>query len=802
MLSRSNAIEELHKIGLNIIPLQPKSKVPLVSWKEYQDKQFTDDIYIDCNLAVICGKTSGNLVVIDIDKKLPDYIDGVLNGALEKTLVVETGKGYHIYLRCDKLPNTLRLSNKDLHVDVQSQGTFVVGPTSIHPDTGKEYKIISKTNDIYKVDFKKISLNLEFLKFKVEKPRATLDGVQHGGRNDAMFKLSCKLLSEYDVDTSRALVQTVNEKNTPPLPDIELETLFNSALTYSKNNDEVIITSIQNLNPNMYGKSIKFDCIIMAIGPRKAFIKEATYICPKCTKTKDIKCDDRRNIDSPKCTTRGCSQEKLKIVSDTVVTEYIQNCMLQEPLDQAKNSSPVIFNAKLIGGHVGEAFISQKKKIIGIFNVDIDEKKAEKDIYIDIVNMESLDDTKLCMPSDADINMLREASKKHGWMDKLCKSFAPTIYGYRDIKESLLLTLVSSHEITHEKRGWVNMFMVGDPSMAKSKLLEFAFKVTPKSIYTSGKGTSAAGLTIGMVKQSDGTSVMMAGVYPTVHKGFACLDEFDKMSKDDRSSMHEVMEQGNVSRALAGATITLPAMVSTIAAANPRYGSYDLSLSLKDNLYLPSTILTRFDIIWLLRDKVDSLLDTKKASHILKYFEEGNVSDDVYLDEKNLSAYLNYARQLRPKLTKGAGRKLMNIYNKLREASQKQDGLPVSMRQFESLIRLTLNHAKLYFKNVADEEDVDEIIRLMRESYASMGVKVEISGNTILFSQEKKSKDQKFIHAFKACKDEAGLVSMRKLKDYLAEADDWAPEDVEKTFWKFKGAGNIIDQANSLYKWV
>jgi len=451
---------------------------------------------------------------------------------------------------------------------------------------------------------------------------------------------------------------------------------------------------------------------------------------------------------------------------------------------------------------VGEAFISQKKRITGIFRTDIHDKEMEKDIYIDILSMKDLDDNKLCVPTESEIKSYKEASKKGDFMDKLCKSFAPTIYGYRDIKESMLLTLVGAHEIVHDKRGWINMFMVGDPSMAKSKLLEFAFKVTPKSIYTSGKGTSAAGLTIGMVKQADGTSIMMAGVYPSAHMGFACLDEFDKMGKDDRSSMHEVMEQGKVSRALAGNIVTLPAIVGTLAAANPRYGSYDMSLTLKDNLYLPSTILTRFDIIWLLRDKVDTLMDTKKAKHVLKYFEEGSSADDIYMNVQNLSGYLNYCRQLRPKLSKAAGEKLLRMYTKLREAARKEEGLPVSMRQFESLIRLTLAHARLYMKDIADEEDVDEIIRLVRESFASMGYKIEITSTGMLFQQEHQNKSQKFIHAWQVVKDTDGLVRKKKLKDYLKEADDWAPEDVDKLFFKFERAGSIMEPKSGMYRWV
>jgi DNA replicative helicase MCM subunit Mcm2 (Cdc46/Mcm family) len=166
----------------------------------------------------------------------------------------------------------------------------------------------------------------------------------------------------------------------------------------------------------------------------------------------------------------------------------------------------------------------------------------------DVAHLEDLGDVKLVKPTKEELDKLKEEAKKPDFINRIVRSYAPHIYGYSEIKESLLLQLAGG--VNGKRRGDINTLLVGDPSMAKSELLKFGKKITQTSIYTSGKGTSAAGLTIGMVKLSDGTMIAQAGVLPLCSGGFAFIDEFDKMNKLDRSSMHEAMEQQTVSRAV------------------------------------------------------------------------------------------------------------------------------------------------------------------------------------------------------------------------------------------------------------
>ena len=236
-------VSKLRKLNLNVIPLQSKSKKPTISWKKYQEEKYLDSIPDECNIGVICGKTSDNLVVIDIDKKKSELINQILTNALEKTLVVETSKGYHIYIRVTLLPEIIRIDHDDVHIDIQSQGAYVVGLNSIHPDTGIEYKQISNSIEIINIDFDEIKNNLKQIGFKPENNNHVItdtdriedierNGVSKGSRNQSMFELSRKLRSEYDEPTAWAYLQNTNEKNSPPLDLQELQRTFDSAKNY------------------------------------------------------------------------------------------------------------------------------------------------------------------------------------------------------------------------------------------------------------------------------------------------------------------------------------------------------------------------------------------------------------------------------------------------------------------------------------------------------------------------------------------------------------------------------------------
>ena len=233
---QNDFVDKYRAQGLNVIPCKPNDKKPSVAWKNYQTKKYEQTIPRDANVGIICGKSSGSLLVVDIDNANSDFIDKIYDDALNKTLVVKTGSGgYHIYFRVEKLPNTGRLNNDDgVHVDIQSEGTYVIAPPSVHPN-GNVYEKISSTDNIKKIDFEEIIKNLEKLGFtphsKLSIPEISKGNVSEGNRNDSAFKYSCFLLGTKGLDekTSWWEIQKWNNSNNPPLPERELRTTFESA---------------------------------------------------------------------------------------------------------------------------------------------------------------------------------------------------------------------------------------------------------------------------------------------------------------------------------------------------------------------------------------------------------------------------------------------------------------------------------------------------------------------------------------------------------------------------------------------
>ncbi len=244
------SVKQYREMGLNVIPVKTKEKRPdLVSWTQYHTEPFTGDFSESQNIAVVCGKISQNLIVVDIDNPDSSLIDRIYPKALENTLVVKSGSGgHHIYLRVYELPKTLRLNNDDkVHIDIQSNGVIAVLPPSVHPN-GNHYEIVSKTNEIKQLtqsDLEEIFTNLKQLGFKAESQtlkahNISKGGITKGSRNNSAFKYACYLLDEKELDEETAYyeMQQWNKGNDPPLDESELKIVFNSALKTIQSNPQ------------------------------------------------------------------------------------------------------------------------------------------------------------------------------------------------------------------------------------------------------------------------------------------------------------------------------------------------------------------------------------------------------------------------------------------------------------------------------------------------------------------------------------------------------------------------------------
>eukprot|EP00607_Mallomonas_marina_P001687 CAMPEP_0182434404 /NCGR_PEP_ID=MMETSP1167-20130531/69617_1 /TAXON_ID=2988 /ORGANISM="Mallomonas Sp, Strain CCMP3275" /LENGTH=626 /DNA_ID=CAMNT_0024624247 /DNA_START=143 /DNA_END=2024 /DNA_ORIENTATION=+ len=323
--------------------------------------------------------------------------------------------------------------------------------------------------------------------------------------------------------------------------------------------------------------------------------------------------------------------------------------------------------------------------------------------------------------------------------EKLARSIAPQISGEYtvDLKRAIACLLMSGSRKTlpdnTRLRGDINVLLMGDPSTAKSQFLKFVEKVAPIAVYTSGKGSSAAGLTASVVKDSKGEFYLEGGAMVLADGGVICIDEFDKMRETDRVAIHEAMEQQTISVAKAGITTVLNSRVSVLAAANPIYGRYDDTKSIGDNIDLMTTILSRFDMIFVVRDVRDRERDIGIAQHVLDVHMSSNTADSVPEGEIGsavLRKYVAYCRErCAPRLNEEAARLLSSQYvairqqvsRGLKDRAGETQVIPITIRQLEALVRISESLAKMRLSSEATISDVQEALRLFRVSTLAAG---------------------------------------------------------------------------------
>jgi len=405
---------------------------------------------------------------------------------------------------------------------------------------------------------------------------------------------------------------------------------------------------------------------------------------------------------------------------------------------------------------------------------------------------------------------IREFSKDPRVHEKIVRSIAPSIYGYTDIKEGILYLLFGGvPKLLPDNisiRGDSNILLIGDPGTAKSQLLQYVSKIAPRGLYTSGRGSTAAGLTAAVLREREGGMTLEAGALVLADRGICSIDEIDKMRTEDRVAIHEAMEQQTVSVAKGGIVATLNARTSILAAANPALGRYDPYRTMIENINLPTTILSRFDLIFLIKDLPEKEVDQRMAEHILQLHRMGAAPVEAPVPPPMLKKYISYAKQIRPLLTDEAMKRFEDFYVQMRTAKSRDSPIAITARQLESLIRLAEARARASLRKEVIIEDAQAAILLMRKSLEQVGIDTggtgEIDIDIIKTGKPKSLRDklQIVLSTIVETEKDTGMVEESVLYEILQREFDIRREEAFRLIGQLTREGTIYSPRPGFFK--
>ena len=501
--------------------------------------------------------------------------------------------------------------------------------------------------------------------------------------------------------------------------------------------------SLRQINAEVIGKITSVSGMVLRASEVKPLAKELVFVCPEGHRT-DVILGHGLSLTSPvQCSNPKCNHRELGVEPESSRFIDVQFVRLQElPEDLPPGQLPHYLDVTVKQDLVDNARPGDRVVLTGIVRIEQEKmsgvSKASSPLYrlrLDGNNVEFLGSKKDKSSrkiqreeiSQEDEKMIKSLSKSPDLYQQLIESYAPHITGHEVVKESILLLMAGSTQRELQDgskiRGDINIFLVGDPGTAKSEMLKFCVRVAPRGLYTSGRGSTAAGLTAAVVRDTNGIFMLEAGATVLGDQGLVCIDEFDKMKAEDRSALHEVMEQQTASISKGGIVATLNARTSILAAANPMYGKYDPFKNITENVNLPVPLLTRFDLIHVIKDKPSKERDTKIAQHIINLHTPKGIDQKSLIDSETLTKYLSYVKRIDPKLTKEAEQKILDYYMKMRNV-EAEEMITVTPRQLEGLIRMATARARLLLKTKVEEDDAERAIYLLQNMFENAGIDV------------------------------------------------------------------------------
>ncbi len=569
---------------------------------------------------------------------------------------------------------------------------------------------------------------------------------------------------------------------------------------------------LKDLRSKYIGKFVAVDGIVRKTDEIRPRIVNALFECRSCMRLQEV--PQTTNLISEPALCQDCGGRSFRLLQEESEFMDTQTTKVQEPLENLSGGDqPKQILLVLEDDLVDSLAPGDIVRITGNLKTVRDEKTKRFKNYIYGNYIEPLEqeyeELKIDPEDEAEIKKLAADPNVY---NKIINSTAPSIQGYRDVKEAIALQLFGgSAKLLEDKtriRGDIHILIVGDPGIGKSQMLKYVSKLAPRGIYTSGKGTSGVGLTAAAVRDELGGWSLEAGALVLGDKGNVCVDELDKMRPEDRSAIHEALEQQTISIAKAGIMATLNSRCSVLAAANPKFGRFDRFKPTGEQINLPSTILSRFDLIFVIEDKPNVENDTKLAAHILRIHKDNSIPFEI--DPELMRKYIGYARkEIHPKLTQEAIKVLQEFYVGMRGGSDDEDApVPITARQLEALVRLSEASARIRLGDKVTEYDAKRAISLQQKCLKQVGYdpetgKVDIDKVEGRTPKSDRDKFRKVAQVIKQLEDEyGGKAPKEMLLNELSDRYNMDEEKSDEIIRFLKRNGTIYEPKPGYYKVV
>lgn len=645
------------------------------------------------------------------------------------------------------------------------------------------------------------------------------------------------------------LIQIINDANATTSPaQSKLDEIETNVYTIRPYNVNLVEKGIRELNPNDIDKLVSVKGLTLRSTSIIPDMKVTFFRCNACGHTVGVEIDRGVISEPTKCPREVCGQtNSMVLIHNRSSFSDKQVIKLQETPDLVPDGqTPHSINLCVYDELVDSCRAGDRVEVCGIFRSTPvranPRQRALKNLYktyLDIVHVKKIDKRRLggdvttleheLAEKDQEVEQVRkitaeedakikEISERDDLYEILARSLAPSIYEMDDVKKGILLQLFGGTNKTFTKggryRGDINILLCGDPSTSKSQILQYVHKIAPRGVYTSGKGSSAVGLTAYITRDIDTKQLVLeSGALVLSDGGVCCIDEFDKMSDATRSVLHEVMEQQTISIAKAGIITTLNARTSILASANPINSRYDPNLPVTGNIDLPPPLLSRFDLVYLILDKVDESIDRQLARHLTDmYLEDApeTVNANSVLPVELLTLYIQYAKEnFNPVMTEEGKNELVRSYVEMRklgeDARSSEKRITATTRQLESMIRLSEAHAKMRLSERVELIDVKEAVRLIKSAikdYATDPVTGRIDMDMIqtgTTAQQRRVQEDLVSEIMKIIEENNNLIRFNDLSVKLNERSSFRVENlvINEGLRRLQQEGKIMETGDS-----